>query len=85
MSVMKHYKDTNTNQIYGYAADGSQDDWIKPGLVLMTDEEFNEFLQQQIQEQQAAEALAAERRADPTQKLIDFLAANPEVANLLNK
>ena len=36
---MKHYKDLNTNEIYAYEADGSQDEFIKEGLVAITDEE----------------------------------------------
>jgi hypothetical protein len=30
--MMKHYINPETNEIYAYAADGSQDDYIKPGL-----------------------------------------------------
>ncbi len=36
---MKHYKDPTTNELYAYEADGSQDAFIKPGLVPITDEE----------------------------------------------
>jgi len=36
---MKHYKDQSTNEIYAYEADGSQDKFIKPGLVPITDAE----------------------------------------------
>jgi NAD(P)H-dependent FMN reductase len=36
---MKHYKDPITNELYAYAADGSQDAFIKEGLVAMTAEE----------------------------------------------
>lgn len=38
---MKHYKDPNTNEIYAYEADGSQDAFIKEGLVAITDAEAN--------------------------------------------
>lgn len=38
---MKHYKDPITNELYAYEADGSQDDFIKPGLVQITDAEAN--------------------------------------------
>lgn len=37
---MKHYKDANTNEIYAYEADGSQDEFIKEGLVAITDAEL---------------------------------------------
>ena len=40
---MKHYKDPNTNEIYAYESDGSQDDYIKPELVPITDEEADEI------------------------------------------
>ena len=36
---MKHYKDPNTNEVYAYEADGSQDEFIKEGLVPITDTE----------------------------------------------
>ena len=46
---MKHYKDPNTNEIYAYQSDGSQDAWIKPGLVPITDEQVEEVRQQNQQ------------------------------------
>jgi hypothetical protein len=36
---MKHYKDPTTNELYAYEADGSQDAFIKEGLVALTDSE----------------------------------------------
>lgn len=36
---MKHYKDPNTNEVYAYEANGSQNEVIKVGLVAITDEE----------------------------------------------
>jgi hypothetical protein len=36
---MKHYKDPATNDLYAYEADGSQDAFIKEGLVAVADEE----------------------------------------------
>ncbi len=47
---MKQYIDPNTNEIYAYEADGSQDAWIKPGLVPVTDEQVEEIKQQKEQE-----------------------------------
>ena len=37
--MMKHYKD-QLNNIYAYDADGSQDEFIKPGLVKVSDTEL---------------------------------------------
>ena len=39
---MKHYKDENNN-IYAYEADGSQDTYILPNLVAITDEEAEDL------------------------------------------
>ena len=36
---MKHYKDPDTKEVYAYEADGSQDAFIKNGLVPMSNEE----------------------------------------------
>ncbi len=38
---MKYFKDPETNGIYAYEADGSQDFWIKPNLVPITETEAN--------------------------------------------
>ena len=57
---MKHYKDEQNN-IYAYEADGSQDAYIKPNLVLLSDAELIELrqpTQQQIAEAEKAQALA---------------------------
>ncbi|MDE1484071.1 tail fiber assembly protein [Xenorhabdus bovienii] len=35
---MKYYKSTD-NKVYAYESDGSQDAWIKPGLMLITEAE----------------------------------------------
>lgn len=37
--MMKHFKDPQTNQIFGYESDGSQDEFIRPGLVPISDAE----------------------------------------------
>jgi len=37
---MKHYLNKQTNEVYAYAADGSQDAYIKTGLVPISDEEL---------------------------------------------
>lgn len=36
---MKHYKNPLTNEVYAYEADGSQDDFIKEGLISISDDE----------------------------------------------
>lgn len=36
---MKHYKDPATNQVFAFAADGTQDEWIPSQLVSITDSE----------------------------------------------
>jgi hypothetical protein len=58
---MKHYKDPSTNEIYAYEADGSQDEFIKEGLVSITDAEANAL---RVANQAAHEATLgyAERR-----------------------
>lgn len=75
---MKHYKDPNTNELYGYAADGSQDSYIRSGLIELSDTEFRSIL-----EQRAAEN-TPEPVVDPVEKLRAFLASNPDVAELLS-
>ena len=37
---MKHYMNKQTNEIYAYAADGSQDAYIKPELIPISDAEL---------------------------------------------
>ena len=37
---MKHYKDPETNEVYAYESDGSQDAFIKEGLVPISDEDL---------------------------------------------
>lgn len=40
---MKYYKN-ETNELYAYEEDGSQDGYIKPGLIPITEEEANAIL-----------------------------------------
>ena len=40
---MKYYKNPETNQVYAYESDGSQDSYIKPGLVDITEQEAMEL------------------------------------------
>jgi len=37
---VKHFIDEATSEVYAYAADGSQDAYIKPGLVPISDAEL---------------------------------------------
>ena len=37
---MKHYVDSETNEVCAYESDGSQDDYIKEGLVPISDEDL---------------------------------------------
>ncbi len=77
---MKHYKDPDTNEIYAYELDGSQDEWIKPNLVAITNDEAKAIL-----DQKKAEQIAVVPMVDPVTKLQEFLLANPDVANLINQ
>jgi hypothetical protein len=60
---MKHYVDSETNEVYAYESDGSQDDYIKEGLVPISDEDLailrapttNQLLWQLTQERKAQE------------------------------
>lgn len=78
---MKHYKDPETNEIYAYNSDGSQDAFIKPKFIPVTDAEAIQIANQKT------ETLTNEKLAlnvDPVEKLKIFLVANPDVAKLLN-
>jgi hypothetical protein len=61
---MKHYKDPNTNEIYAYEADGSQDAFIKPGLVAITVDEVNSIRQAKSQSEFNAMTYSDKRRAE---------------------
>tara|TARA_R110002073_G_scaffold336570_1_gene535633 strand:- start:3345 stop:3542 length:198 start_codon:yes stop_codon:yes gene_type:complete len=43
---MKYYK--KDNQVFAFEADGSQDDYIKPNMVLMTQAEVDEHLKVEV-------------------------------------
>lgn len=40
----KYYRDPSTLEVFAYEADGSQDEYIKPELVRMTDDEVQAHL-----------------------------------------
>jgi len=83
VKIMIHYKDNITGQVYGFESDGSQNHLIKSHYVLMTDQEFAEF--QEEQQQKLQEKIAALNNVDPTIKLQQFLTSNPDVAALINQ
>lgn len=45
---MKYYKDEN-NEVYAYESDGSQDAYIKPGLIPITEEKMLELTTPKIE------------------------------------
>ena len=61
---MKHYKDPNTNELYAYEADGSQDEFIKEGLVAITDAEADAIRAQLTQAAQDAMTYAEKRTCE---------------------
>ena len=69
---MKHYKDPNTNEVYAYEADGSQDEFIKDGLVAISDAEADAI---RLANQQAAfNALSyADKRRAEYPPMTDYL------------
>lgn len=79
--AMKHYVDPQTNELYGYEADGSQDDWIKPGLMPVSDERAEEIRQANIAKFLTENPVP---EIDPVDRLKEFLRANPDVQQLLN-
>ena len=59
---MKHYINNTTKEVFAYEADGSQDDYIKSGLVPITDSDLETLREQQ--EQARLDALTySEKRA----------------------
>jgi hypothetical protein len=62
--MMKHYIDKETNEVYAYESDGSQDEFIKEGLVPISDEDLailrapttDQLLRQLTQQRKAQEA-----------------------------
>lgn len=69
---MKHYKDPNTNQVFAYEADGSQDDFIREGLVPITDEEAKAICDAALKS--AIDSLSyADKRAREYPPMADYL------------
>lgn len=61
---MKHYKDPNTNEVYAYESDGSQDAFIKEGLVAISDAEADAIRLANQQASFNAMSYADKRRAE---------------------
>ena len=71
---MKHYKDLNTNELYAYEADGSQDRIIPKDYVAITDAEANQLRTVNTQSQFDALDYADKRRAEYP-PVIDYIDA----------
>ncbi|MEC3934184.1 tail fiber assembly protein [Citrobacter werkmanii] len=69
---MKYFKDDNNN-VYAYESDGSQDDFIKPGLVAIDEEEAFRLANPKLTPEQIVEMAK-------TQKAGAVDAANEEIA-----
>lgn len=67
----KYYKDAKTGDVYAYEGDGSQDEYIKPDLVAMTDAEIHAHLNPAP----TAETRRAER--DALLMALDRVVSNP--------
>lgn len=69
---MKHYKDPNTNELFAYTADGSQDDYIQDGLVAITNEEADSIRASKVQAE--FDSLTySEKRASEYPPIADYL------------
>jgi hypothetical protein len=69
---MKYYKEPLTNELYAYEADGSQDEYIKAGLVAITVEEADAIRAAALTAAQAA-LTYAEKRAAAYPSIVDQL------------
>lgn len=78
---MKYFKDVAANQVYAYELDGSQDHLIGSHLVAISDEEASKF-SKAVEAAMLAKAGVAQ--GDPVDRLKRFLAANPDVQQMLN-
>ena len=68
---MKHYINETTKEVFAYESDGSQDDYIKAGLVPITDADLTTLRNKQ--EQDRLDALTySEKRATEYAALNQF-------------
>ncbi len=58
---MKYYKDEN-NQVYAYEADGSQDEYIKEGLIPISQQEATSITNPPETPEQALERIRQQRK-----------------------
>jgi len=69
---MKHYINNETKEVFAYESDGSQDEYIKSGLVPITDSDLETLREQQ--EQARLDALTySENRATEYPSIADQL------------
>ena len=61
---MKHYIDNKTKEVYAYEADGSQDDYIKSGLVPISDTDLATLRKEQEQARLDALTYSEKRQAE---------------------
>lgn len=71
---MKYYRDPATGELFAYEADGSQDDYIKPNLVPISDEEFAALT---APTQSDIEAIARAKRDQLLAEQVDPIVCNP--------
>jgi hypothetical protein len=69
---MKYYKDPNTNELYAYEADGSQDAYIKEGLVAISESDA-EIVRQQNQQSFIANLPYDALRRNEYPPVVDYL------------
>lgn len=79
---MKYLKDVNTNAVYAYESDGSQDEWIKPGLIEMTPEEVEAHFNPAPSLGDARKAKHAEINAAYSAEMSAILSKYPDAETL---
>ena len=95
---MKYYK--LNNEVYAFEADGSQDDYIKEGMTLMTEEEIDRHVYPEkyyTEEQKYAIKIASFPTLSPAQfelrllkaglrqQILDYVAASEELQIVFNR
>lgn len=72
---MKYFKDRQTEIVYAFEADGSQDEFITGNLVAISKDEADQII---LGKQSARQDIS------PQEKLIAFLKSNPDVKSLID-
>ena len=95
---MKYYK--LNNEVYAFESDGSQDDYIKEGMILMTEEEVDRHVYPEkyyTEEQKYAIKIASFPTLSPAQfelrllkaglrqQVLDYVAASEELQIVFNR